>query len=486
MRINTAPRIGQPPLISQSSDNRWSLLTKGIVWVTIILMVVPHSFLLLPEDEASGGNWSTRVLRLLILALSLVVVLSRIRLTLRLLRQVNVFFLFFVGLAIASLAWSIDPGLTLRRIVLLLMMSSTFLASTVTAWNPRRFQQIVRPVLTLLLIGSLVFGLTNPELAIQQDTAPELLNAWRGLTFQKNALGAVASFGFLLWLHAWLARETKPLSALIGGTAAAVCLVLSRSATSLIATVFASLGLLLLMKAPGSMRRSVPYLVAALTVCILIYSMAILRIVPGLDMLLAPIPMITGKDLSFSGRTEIWAAILDHIRIRPLLGSGYGAYWAVGEAPAPMSESYVLISRLLGFYPASAHNGYLEVLNDLGTVGLLCLGGYLIFYVRQSLRLFSFDRTQGALFLALFLQQAITNLSESHWLHVTSFDFVVMSLGTISIGRALLDIRAWLQHYPKGPSSRQHNGKRPFVQSAVSAKPLIRPFRSANRGTPTR
>jgi len=93
------------------------------------------------------------------------------------------------------------------------------------------------------------------------------------------------------------------------------------------------------------------------------------------------------------------------------------------------------------FYPGSAHNGYLEVVNDLGWVGLTCLVAYIVTYVRQSLRLLEIDRHQGALYLALFFQQAITNLSETHWFSVLSVDFVLMTLATTALARALLEHR---------------------------------------------
>ena len=93
------------------------------------------------------------------------------------------------------------------------------------------------------------------------------------------------------------------------------------------------------------------------------------------------------------------------------------------------------------FYPGSAHNGYLEVVNDLGVVGLACLIGYLITYVRQALGLLTIDRTQATLYLCLFVQQGLTNLSESHWLSVMSVNFVIMTLATTCIARALLDSR---------------------------------------------
>jgi hypothetical protein len=45
------------------------------------------------------------------------------------------------------------------------------------------------------------------------------------------------------------------------------------------------------------------------------------------------------------------------------------------------------------------------------------------------------------LFLALFFQQAITNLSETHWFSVQSVDFVIMALATTALARGLLEHR---------------------------------------------
>jgi hypothetical protein len=93
------------------------------------------------------------------------------------------------------------------------------------------------------------------------------------------------------------------------------------------------------------------------------------------------------------------------------------------------------------FYPTESHNGYLEVANDLGFVGLACLIGYLIVFVRQSLQLMKVDRAQGALYLAFFFQQAVANLSESYWLAINAgYVFIFMTLLTISMSRSLLDL----------------------------------------------
>jgi O-antigen ligase len=176
-----------------------------------------------------------------------------------------------------------------------------------------------------------------------------------------------------------------------------------------------------------------------LVALLLIYALVVLNLIPGKGTLMAPITALTGKDMSLTGRTEIWAILSEHISYRPFLGSGYAAYWTAG--PVPGADSYAFVWRMGSFYPGSAHNGYLEIVNDLGWAGLVCLIAYIVVYVRQSLQLLGIDQHQGALYLALFFQQAITNLSETHWFSVQSVDFVIMALATTALARSLLEHR---------------------------------------------
>nr|WP_282452721.1 O-antigen ligase family protein [Lysobacter sp. CAU 1642] len=274
-----------------------------------------------------------------------------------------------------------------------------------------------------------------PVLAIHQETHGVLAGAWHGLASHKNGLGDIACVGLILWFHAWLCRDVRGLSASVGLGISLACLLLSRSSTSLIAAVFTLCFLALFLRFPRELRHFMPYLAAIFVLTLLAFSIALIDIVPGSQLLLEPVAMLTGKDLSFTGRTVIWFITLEHVQLHPLLGSGYGAYWT---GPIAGTPSYEFV-RLMYFYPGSAHNGYLDVLNDLGAVGLLVLLGYLLVFLIQSLRLLKVDRAQSSLYLALFLHQSISNLSESRWLSVFSVDFVIMTLATTTLARALLE-----------------------------------------------
>jgi O-antigen ligase len=157
--------------------------------------------------------------------------------------------------------------------------------------------------------------------------------------------------------------------------------------------------------------------------------------VPGLGLLLEPVAAATGKDLSFSGRAQIWQIVKDHIQLSPILGSGYGAYWV---GPVPTSPSAIFV-KLLYIYPTQSHNGYIEVTNDLGFVGLLLLLGYLVGYVRQCLSLMKIDAARAALFAAILFQQIILNLSEACWITARSASSNLMIFATMAMASALMD-----------------------------------------------
>jgi len=435
-------RVGSTSDAAWRRDDRLSTVLAGMVWVLVVLMIVPEGFdytILTTASAPSSGSAVSRTLWLALLTLGAAVLVWRAGLAWLLARALNPFLLLLAALAVASIAWSIDPALSSRRVVRLGTVVLVCAAFVLAAWHARRYQAVVRPILTLVLLGSIAFGLAFPTLGIHQEVSAELLGAWRGLANHKNGLGALACITLVLWLHAGLSGETRPATAWLGVSLAVVTLVLSRSSTAMATTVFVSLLLIALMRAPRGLRPYWPYLVALLVVLFLLYTLATLRLIPGLGTLLAPVALLTDKNLTLTGRTEIWSIVIDHIGYHPLLGTGYAAYWTAG--PVPGTESYAFMWRMGSFYPGSAHNGYLDLVNDLGWVGLVVLIGYIVTHVHQSLRLLGIDRNQGALFLALLFEQVITNLSESHWFSVLSVDFVLMTLASFALARALLEQR---------------------------------------------
>ncbi len=445
-RLTTTPlRATRPPAPTAAraahrpASKGSSRLATTIYWLLIVRLIIPGSFDYGPNTDilavAQRDALFNRLTWITFLAVPLVLIAIRSGQALRVLRATNRYFLTLAALATLSMVWSVDTGATASRAFHLLTILVGCLAVTLVGWNPARLQQITRPIVTALLLGSILFALYAPDLAITPPTPPDVTGYWHGLTSQKNQLGSLAGIGALLWLHGWASRQVSILPALAGGGISLVCLLLSRSSTAIIATALVSVMIVMMLRSlPSYLRRYMPYMVGLFVVATLAYSLAVLQVVPGLDILLKPITLITGKDATFTARTQIWEIIRSHIATAPLLGSGYGGYWS---GPVPTSPSYDFI-RIMNFYPTEAHNGYLDLINDLGYAGLLLLLGFLVSYIRQSVRLLRIDYPQATLYLALMFQQLLTNLSESHWF-VLGHDFVALSLATFGLARTLLD-----------------------------------------------
>jgi exopolysaccharide production protein ExoQ len=436
-------------------DDRWSLFTAAMVWLLIIYLVIPNSYWTgdAPSDtatEMARVSVVARAIKIGLIAISSLVVLWRSSLAVLLVRTLNPFFLIFLGLVPLSILWSIDQAATSARYVSILSIVLTSFAFVLVGWHRARFQNVVRPVVTLLLAASLVFGILHPELAIEAGETGSLKNSWHGLASQKNQFGELASFGVLFWLHASLFKEAKWQITLPCSGIAWTCVLLSRSSTSLLASALSTVFMLLMVSVPVNLRRYMPYFIGSFALIVMTYALAVLNLIPGIGVILEPIALLTGKDLTFSGRGAIWDIIKEHIQTVPWLGSGYGAYWTGTSLASP---SYGIFMAKMYFYPSEAHNGYLEMVNDLGFVGLACLLCYLLVWVRQSLRLLKVDRAQAALFLAIFFQQAVTNLSESTWLAINSaFAIAVVTLATFAMARALLDQRLTQRFGNRGAS----------------------------------
>jgi exopolysaccharide production protein ExoQ len=457
--VEAAPPGGKPG----------SRLMSVLLLLLFIVMTVPAGFDYLGQNGAlsTGDPYSLTIWMVLLFGSAYLLIRNRRQIR-ELLAAVNRPFLYFLVLATVSVLWSIEPGITLKRIARLYIIVLVSIAFAGVGWQSRRFENSLRRLLSLLLAASVIFCYWDPELAIHHQQSEVLMNAWHGITTGKNVLGSLASCAFVLWLHGLLTGETGRFAALANLALAGLCLVMSRSSTSLMATAFATLFVILLLRPPGVMKRQMPYFVGLFATAVLAYALAVLNVLPGLSGMLTPIASITGKDLTFSGRTNIWYILKLHIDQHPLLGTGYEAYW-IGAVPT--SPSYEMI-RLLWFYPTEGHNGYLDVINDLGYVGLICLMAYFFVYLRQGLELMRLEKARGALYLALIFRAFLADMSESHWFSVTSIDFVIFTMATFSLARELLFRRQnSLQGAPVLPRPNVRGRPRASAAPAVKLRP---------------
>jgi exopolysaccharide production protein ExoQ len=75
-----------------------------------------------------------------------------------------------------------------------------------------------------------------------------------------------------------------------------------------------------------------------------------------------------GKDPSLTGRTDIWTALMREVAERPWTGFGYQAFWGRIDPRRldPQAET--------GWPVPSAHNGWIDLLIQLGWPGAIAVG----------------------------------------------------------------------------------------------------------------
>lgn len=96
----------------------------------------------------------------------------------------------------------------------------------------------------------------------------------------------------------------------------------------------------------------------------------------------ASVPGYFGKDLTLSGRVPIWEYVWKDVEKKLWFGYGYQTYWLMG------TQRIVLFAAAFeGFRVNEAHNGYIEIMLQLGIVGAIFFLFTLIAYIRRMLKL---------------------------------------------------------------------------------------------------
>jgi O-antigen ligase len=115
----------------------------------------------------------------------------------------------------------------------------------------------------------------------------------------------------------------------------------------------------------------------------------------------------TGRDLTLSGRTNLWNDLLNIAREHPFVGVGFGSFW--------IGNTHHLWEKHL-WMPTQGHNGYIDVYLELGAIGLLLLGGVIIAAFRGISRLLTENFLHGMLHLIWFTIIVFHNMTESSYL----------------------------------------------------------------------
>ncbi|MDP1778543.1 MAG: O-antigen ligase, partial [Brevundimonas sp.] len=264
-----------------------------------------------------------------------------------------------VGLAFASRYWSIDFVTTMRRVIAL-AISCGFALYLGAVFRGPHLPRLLMHTALFMAVGSLIMVFAFPAIGVHHlDNA----GLWRGLWYEKNQMGAVMVIGATAAAACLVSPDPRRLLPALALILSSGLVLATQSKTSLLCLVVA----LAFIGGFWALRRGG----AAFSV-IAIWSVVVLA---GLGLWVWETHSVAvlealGKDASLTGRTEIWDSLMRKVADRPWTGYGYGAFWGrIGESP-PADW----VRKETGWIVPSAHNGWIDLLVQLGWPGAVLVG----------------------------------------------------------------------------------------------------------------
>lgn len=298
----------------------------------------------------------------------------------------------FLILIVMSALWSPETSATFRRAVGV-SLTGAFAICVGVRFSTRQFLGTLATVLVPGSLLSLAFVFLVPRFGVDQGR-------WDGIFVNKNVLGRHEVMAFMVYMVAAGVFPKFRLRLFATGLLAAALVVGSQSATSLVALLLIAANLVVfrVFRARSTLFGAVvgSFVLTGIVSVGLAYTN------------LATLTSLLGKDVTFTGRTELWAGVMNSIAERPILGVGWDAYWRGWFSPS--HEIWVDNPWL----PPHSHNAFLDYLLTVGVVGCALIVGVFLRSIWRGAKFVQKQSDTASLFpLATILYSFVFSLSEA-------------------------------------------------------------------------
>jgi O-antigen ligase len=350
-----------------------------------------------------------------------------------------------------SAIYALQPGISIRRAIgmyIILLAVGWCIQNLGAAKTLRAVYIFLASVISVSYLAVLLSSIPLFSFAVHpgDEVDTSLIGAWRGVIPHKNIAGAVMIHASLFFFHHAINRG-KFLDFLFFFLAV-VFLVFTKSKTSIswfLIVLVAGLGYRSLML--YGLRPFFNVATGFIAFWVAAFTWA------EWDMVLT----FFSNPENLSGRIGIWESVMPFIEKNPILGSGYGSYWAIGYT-SPIFETAIteFISQI-----GHSHSGYIEVLLTTGLVGLTLaiIALVIVPYYRFANPLHS-DVKLNAMLFSMWLFGMLQNFTESQFFSPDkqSWVFVVIAITVIHSRHVAANHRDydWLAatHWPPAKPQR--------------------------------
>ena len=220
--------------------------------------------------------------------------------------------IWFACFTLLSAMWSQDPGVTIRK-SLFLLLTTVFGVYFAVKYPVERQLRMICVTAFIIACLSICFALFLPKYGIDHDVHQ---GVWMGVFTQKNVCARAMLFLLACVLSytpaTWMMQKVRWLTIISVG----LITLETGSKTAYVMAVML-ISFFLIMRAMRKFSQS-------LIVLLVSASFAIGGVLCGLALSAAPaFVALLGRDTTFTGRTEIWRAVLEAIFKRPYIGYGF-------------------------------------------------------------------------------------------------------------------------------------------------------------------
>lgn len=302
----------------------------------------------------------------------------------------------FICWTLLSVLWSEYTFVSFKR---WLQLSGSVLICVSALVNFRNEEEILacfKAVLLIYLPLTIASIILVPG-AVHLDTA-----AWRGLAQHKNILGQACLVSLLVWVFAWRRNKNRigQSFCLFCAAVSFVLLVGSKSITSLLTALI----LLFVCVLATAVRKIIQPFIGRfsawlLTVTVFAGYVGVLLAYPEI---LSGVVGFFGRELDLTGRSDLWAQVLEETGGHFILGWGYGGFWVVNS---PWLDN--LYAEFI-WLPNQAHQGYVDILIETGIIGSTMVFFLLLAYFKKLV-----GSEQSHLWKWFVIMALIINITES-------------------------------------------------------------------------
>lgn len=335
----------------------------------------------------------------------------------QLLAQVKSNKLLFLLLAFALLSctWSPVPFISFKRWIQFLGIVLVAMAAMNSVTGRIGIRLLLQRLTALSLMISFVLILIHPS-------SPFIVNGlWAGLFGMPNHLGRACVLAIAAWLPVFASEsdlKRKAIAVFVIALSIALMIGTTR-ATPVISAVT-----IFIVYFVFTSRIHFRFQITLTAIWMLLISLYFynFRFDTPIEFVLSSL----GRDTTLTGRIYLWDAVWRSVVDHFPLGVGYNGFWTGAHG---LSSKYIV-----GFNWTmnQAHNGYLDVLNELGIFGLVMLLMILMQAIKRSYQLFRNTNAENMIFFLIILNYSITNISATSFCRQTFLGWIALVLALIA------------------------------------------------------